>query len=366
MPDPRDLGPAAAAEALPLAAQLPPVFVTLTRGGIPESMHAVHVAVVDGDGRLLAGAGDPGRVAFLRSSAKPLQALPLVESGAADAFGLEPAELAVACGSHEGAAIHQRTVQGLLRKAGLSEDDLRCGLHPPGDAEAAAALARAGEPPRRIHNNCSGKHAGMLATCVHRGWPLDYLRVDHPLQRWIQEIVAGACGEAATLGVDGCGVPTFGVSLRGMALSFARFGSGRGLPAARAGAARRLAMAMAAHPVLVSGEGSFNTLLLARHGVRWVTKGGAEGVWCLGLRDGGGAGLGIALKVQDGSHRPSAAVLLQAMAALGVPGATDPALAPWAYPVVRNTLDAVVGEMQVVFPEGFGEAWAQRVPQGLP
>jgi L-asparaginase II len=333
-----------------------PVTVTVTRGRLPESVHRVHVAVADADGRVIAAAGDPGLRAFLRSAAKPLQALPLVESGAADRFGLLPPELAVACGSHEGAFIHQETVRTLLRRVGLDEGALRCGIHPPQDPEALAALVRAGEAPRRLHHNCSGKHAGMLATCVHRGWPLEYLGPDHPLQVWIREIVADAAGEAPELAVDGCGVPTFGLSLRGMATAYARLGSGQGLPAPRAAAAARLATAMAAHPVLVSGTGSVNTVMLARQGARWLTKGGAEGVWCLGLRPAAGAVLGVAVKTLDGSHRGTIPALCAALAALGVPGADDPELVPFARPLVRNTLDQVVGETRVALPAGFGRA----------
>ncbi len=328
-----------------------PVTVTLTRGRIPESVHLVHVAVADAEGRLLASAGDPGLRAFLRSSAKPLQAIPLIESGAADAFGLDEAELAVACGSHEGAAVHQQTVLSLLRKAGLGEEALRCGIHAPGNAATAAELARSGAAPRRLHNNCSGKHAGMLATCAHRGWPLEYLGPDHPLQVWIREIVAEASGESPELAVDGCGVPTFGLSLHGMAAAYARMGRGSGLPAARARAARRLAAAMAARPVLVSGEGSVNTVMLARHGGRWLTKGGAEGVWCLSVRAEDGAGLGVAVKAVDGSHRGSIPALLAVLSALGDPGAEDPELARFARPPVTNTLGQVVGDTRVTLPE---------------
>ena len=332
---------------------LAPVTVTITRGGLPESVHTVHVAVADAAGRLLAAAGDPALRAFLRSSAKPLQALPLVASGAADALGLDEAELAVACGSHEGAAVHQETVRGLLAKAGLGEDALRCGPHTPGNAAAAAALARAGAAPTPLHNNCSGKHAGMLATCAHLGWSHEYLDPGHPLQGWIAEIVGQACGETPALGIDGCGVPTFAVSLTGMATAFARLGSGRGLDADLAAAAGRLGAAMAARPVLVSGAGEVNTALLACQGARWLTKGGAEGVWCLGLR-GEGPGVGVALKVADGSHRASTAVLLQVLAALGVEGADDPRLAAFVQPVVRNTLGQVVGDVRVALPPGLG------------
>jgi len=332
----------------------PPAVATVARGGIPESVHRIHIAVVDAAGRVLEAAGEPGRVAFLRSSAKPLQALPLVESGAADAFGLGSGELAIACASHMGMEMHTEAAASLLRRAGLAPSDLACGIHAPEDGAAAAALLRAGQVPARLHNNCSGKHAGMLAVCRHLGLPpTGYLEADHPLQRLIAEIVADAAGVRPVLGIDGCGVPTFGLPLAAMAAAYARLGSGTGLPAGRAAAAGRLADAMAAHPQLVSGPGHVNTELLAVAGARLLCKGGAEGVWCMAQRA-PGAGLGIALKVEDGAGRAAGAAALAVLAALGLDVTGGAALARHARPAVVNTLGATVGELAVTLPDGFG------------
>ncbi len=328
--------------------------VGVTRSGWLESEHRVHVAVCSAAGELVAWAGDPWRFAFWRSSAKPVQALPLVESGAADALGLESAHLAIACASHRGAAEHTAAAAGLLARAGLDPAQLRCGIHAPEDGRAAADLVRRGQEPVRLHNNCSGKHAGMLAVAVHRGWPLEtYLDPEHPLQREIADVVAACAGARPVLGTDGCGVPTFGLPLAGMATAFARLGSGTGLEPGRARAAERLAAAMAAHPRLISGEGHVNTELLARHGSRLIAKGGAEGVWCVGLRE-AGPGLGIAVKVEDGSGRAPGAAMLTVLAALGLPGGDDPALETHRRPPVLNTLGQRVGEISVRLPQGFG------------
>jgi L-asparaginase II len=332
----------------------PPALVAVTRAGWPESVHRVHIAVCDAAGDLLAAAGDPWRVAFMRSAAKPLQALPLVESGAAATLALEPQHLAIACASHRGLPLHTAAATELLARAGLDPGALRCGVHPPEDREAAAALQAAGRAPERLHNNCSGKHAGMLAASRHRGWPLEgYLEADHPLQREIAAIVAEVSRAAPALGVDGCGVPTFALPLAAMATAFARFGCGRGLAAPRAAAAERLASAMAAHPDLIAGPGHVNSVLLALHGDALVAKGGAEGVWCAALR-GDGPGLGIAVKVEDGADRASAVAMLAVLDALGLPGGADPRLDAHRHPVIMNTLGAVVGGLAVELPAGFG------------
>jgi len=330
-------------------------LATVTRGGLPESVHRIHIAVADAAGSLLAAAGDPARVAFLRSSAKPLQALPLVESGAAAAFGLDDRELAIACASHLGMPMHTAAAESLLHKCGLAATDLACGSHAPEDGASAAALQRAGRAPERLHNNCSGKHAGMLATCRRRGWPTaGYLEAAHPLQAEIREVVRTTAGAVPVLGVDGCGVPTFGLPLLAMATAFARLGSGTGLSPARAAAAARLGAAMARHPELISGPGQVNTALLALHGEALLAKGGAEGVWCVGLRR-RGAGLGLAVKVEDGAGRAAGPAALAVLVALGLPLAGDASLAAHLRPAVTNTLGAVVGELVVTLPEGFGD-----------
>jgi L-asparaginase II len=339
------------------ALPLPPVTVAVTRGGVVECRHRVHVAVADARGRLVAAAGDPGLVTFLRSAAKPIQALALVESGAADDLGCTGRHLAVACASHHGMEMHVQVVRELLGRAGLGPEHLRCGPHAPADPEAAEALRRAGAVPERIHNNCSGKHAGMLAVCVHRGWAPDgYLDPHHPVQCEIRATLEALAGQAvAASAPDGCGVPTFALPLRAMAVAYARLGCGYGLPGVRAVAAARLAEAMAAHPELVSGPGSLNTELLRRHGQRVLTKGGAEGVWCYAVRQ-QGPGLGLALKVEDGAARAVGPALLAVLKALGLPGGGDPELASFTRPIVRNTLGEAVGEIRAEVPAAFASA----------
>ena len=338
-----------------------PVEVTATRGGVVESRHRVHVALADAQGRLLAAAGDCDLVTFLRSSAKPLQAVPLVASGAAAAFGLDSGDLAIACASHIGAGIHLEAAARLLAKAGLGPQHLRCGAHPPEDAAERARLG--GHPPQRLHNNCSGKHAGMLAVCAHLGWDLDgYLDPEHPLQQAIRGIVAEAAGVQPILGVDGCGVPTFGLPLHAMATAFARLGCGAGLPDAAAAAAAPLAEAMAARPELISGPGQFNTEFLRHRGHEWLTKGGAEGVWCAGRR-GPAPGLGLALKVEDGAGRAAPPAFLAVLAACGLPGGQE-ADARFCRPALRNTLGAEVGSLAATVPAGLPATLRQGMAAG--
>ena len=320
-------------------------LATVTRGGRTESLHLGAVAVADGRGALHAASGDPSLVTYLRSAAKPIQALVVVESGAADAFGLGPRELAVIAGSHSGEPAHVAAVQDILAHCGLGEEALQCGAQAPLARDAAAALAAAGEAPRAIHHNCSGKHAGMLAVCVHRGWPRDrYPDAAHPLQHLVKNAIADLSGlqsDEVGVGVDGCGVPTFAVSLRAMARLFAELAAPLDLPAARATALDRVRAAMCAHPHLVAGSRRLDTDLLQVAAGGVVVKGGAEGVHCAGLPT---ERLGLALKVADGAARATGPALLGALAALA---ALDPeplaALARHARPTLRNSRGQEVG-----------------------
>ena len=202
-----------------------PILVEVTRGSLVESRHSGAIAIADAQGHLLLGLGDVGRPVFPRSAVKALQAIPLVESGAADAFGLGEDELAVACASHSGDPVHLEAVRSLLAKAGLDESDLACGAHWPVSEAATRELIRAGRRPQAIHNNCSGKHAGMLATAVYLGLdPRGYERPDHPLQVMIARIISETCGvelERARMGIDGCSVPTWALPLGALAQGFA-------------------------------------------------------------------------------------------------------------------------------------------------
>ncbi|HLJ19996.1 MAG TPA: asparaginase, partial [Stellaceae bacterium] len=242
-----------------------PVLVETTRGEMVESRHTGAAAVVDAAGRIVRSWGDIDAPVFARSAIKPLQALPLVETGAAERFGLGPVELALACASHRGEPIHVETVKRWLARADLGPQDLECGAHAPGNAAAAEALIRAGEAPSAVHNNCSGKHSGFLTTARHRGEPTrGYIGPDHPVQvrvRAVLEEMSGLDLSRAPRGTDGCGIPVIGISLRGMARAMARLADPKGLPAERAAASTRILDAMAAAPLMVSGTGTFNTVV---------------------------------------------------------------------------------------------------------
>ncbi|MCS6909822.1 MAG: asparaginase [Anaerolineales bacterium] len=338
-------------------------LIEVTRGGLVESRHAGAIAVADAQGRLRASYGDPQHITFLRSTAKPLQVLPLLESGAARAYDLTPREIAVACASHTGSAQHLEAVRSLLAKAGLTEADLGCGAHWPDDVESRVMLLREHAEPIPLYNNCSGKHAGMLALAKFNGWPLaDYLDPQHPIQQLILHAVAEMLGlppESIVLGVDGCSAPNFAAPLVNAAAAFARLADPCGLPSTRAEAIRAAIGAMQLHPELVHGAGRSDTeLMRARPGVI-LAKRGAEGFQGIGLAPGAlGAGspaLGIALKVADGdgAGRAIAAVAVEVLRQLG---ALDPAqlaqLAErgvYAARPLTNWRGLTVGELRPVF-----------------
>ncbi|TVP55023.1 MAG: hypothetical protein EA351_11645 [Gemmatimonadales bacterium] len=283
-------------------------IVILRRGSIEESRHRVHAAVVEAGGRRVAECGEVARITFMRSAAKPFQALPLVEDGVVEALGIQPTELALACGSHNGEAEHVRTAERLLLRAGFDSGDLACGAHPPMAEGAAATLWRDGGEPGRIHNNCSGKHAGMLALVRHRGWdPRGYHAAGHPLQERMADEIARWTGipRARLLeGVDGCGVVCFAVPLEAIARAMGAF-----VQAADAGDPGPASVlgAMTKHPRMVAGTGRLCTELIEATRGLVVAKVGAEGVYCAGVR---GRGLGIALTVEDGAKRAAEVALL--------------------------------------------------------
>ncbi|PWR21936.1 asparaginase [Zavarzinia compransoris] len=295
-----------------------PVLVEVLRGGIVESRHRGAYAVVDGDGRLAAAAGDIERPVFPRSSMKILQAVPLVESGAADRFACTAAELALACASHNGEEAHVATAAGLLARLGLGEGDLACGAHAPSHGPAAKALAARGEAPCRLHNNCSGKHAGFLTVARHLGAPVaGYEQRRHPVQQAVFEAVAGLAGQAADLpyGIDGCAAPNPALPLHGLALAMARIAAPAGLAPGRAAAVTRLRQAMAAHPFLVAGSGRACTRLMQAARPGTVVKVGAEGVFIAIAPD---PGLGFALKIDDGGTRAAEVLIARLLDRFGL------------------------------------------------
>ena len=319
--------------------------VEVVRNAVPESRHRVHVAVVDAGGRLRAATGDPELSTFIRSSSKPIQALPLVDDGAAERFGLTPAELALCCGSHAGSPVHVATAESILARAGLTATALSCGAHPPFDDHARQELEEAGLAPGRLHNNCSGKHAGMLLLARAHGWDTEgYERLDHPVQgRMLAEVArwARVPQEAVGLGTDGCGVVTFALPLRHMALAFA------GLAAAvRAGepGPSRVFEAMTAHPEMVAGNGRICTELTRVAGGRVFAKIGAEGVYCIGVP---GAELGIALKVEDGAQRAAGPAIIAVLRELDLISEDDLGrLHTFVFPEIVNTRGEVVGQLR--------------------
>jgi L-asparaginase II len=297
------------------------------RGGHTESVHHGAVAVVDASGRLMASAGDPYTSTYLRSAAKPFQALPIVQASVQGAIELETREIAVICASHSGTDAHVAVIQGLQARFGIREDDLLCGVHPPFDPETQQALQSRGEDPTPNRHNCSGKHTGMLVYARLRGWPsADYIDPAHPLQSEILEACALLCGlppEKIGVGVDGCSAPNFALPLYHAALAFARLGDPSELPEVTAQACRRITAAMRAHPELVSGPGRFDTRLMAAGKGRLVAKGGAEGYQGVGLLPGalgdGAPAVGVAVKIADGDLRGRAlpGVVVEVLRQLG-------------------------------------------------
>ncbi len=280
----------------------------LTRGRIAESIHYGAIAVVDSHGQLLFSYGDPQTVTFLRSSAKPFQALPFFERGGPEHFGLTLKEQALICASHEGSDEHVRTAKSIQGKAGIKESDLQCGIHMPGDAVAYKALIGRGEQPTPNRNNCSGKHSGMLACAKMRDLPMDtYLELEHPIQQDILTTLSQMSDhprERVELGVDGCSAPNFALPLYNAALAYAHLCDPAGMSEARVQAAHQITAAMTSHPEMVSGTGEFDCLLMRAGAGGILCKRGAEGFQALGLMPGmvgtGSPGIGIVFKVSDG------------------------------------------------------------------
>jgi L-asparaginase II len=291
-----------------------PILVEAWRGDAVESEHAGSVAIVDADGTLALGLGDIDRPVFPRSAVKALQALPLVESDAADRLGLTDEELALACASHNGEAVHVRTAASMLAKAGVDADVLECGAHWPYLESWSREMAARGEAPTALNNNCSGKHAGFVClACALMGWNdsgIDlrqylkgYVKPEHPVMREVSDALHALTTfdlSRAPRGTDGCSIPTYGIPLRHLAHGFARFGTGTGLRDGQARAARRLRQAVAAAPYMVGGAERLDSAVMQRLGERVFCKVGAEGMYCAALP---GRGLGVAIKMQGRQQR---------------------------------------------------------------
>ena len=331
-----------------------PVLVEVTRGTLVESRHRGAACVMDASGRAVLDIGKTQTPIYPRSAVKAIQALVLVESGAADCYRFGDEELALACASHAGEPGHVAGVERMLARPGLDVGALQCGTHWPTHRASADALVRAGLSPIPLHHNCSGKHAGFLcATCQMGLDPHGYTAPEHGVQREVRaalETLSGTKIDDDHIGVDGCSVPTFAVPLVGLARAFASFASEQGLPAARAAACRRLRAACAAKPWFVAGTGLFATELMDHFGARVFVKGGAEGVYCAALPE---QGLGIAVKCDDGAGR--AAEVIMATILTRFVG-DDPLLARYSDPKVRNWRGTLVGEMRCVAPLGSGKS----------
>ena len=319
--------------------------VEALRGEHVESVHEVSIAVADADGRLRAHAGDPDRCTFARSSIKAMQALPLVEDGVVERFGITEEELALCCASHSGEPRHIQLAGSLLGRIAAGEEALACGPHWPMSPAAAQLLREAGEQPGRLHNNCSGKHAGMLALARFHGWPLaGYHQPEHPVQqRMLREVARWSRLDAddIRLGVDGCGVVTYAVPLFGLARGFA----GLAAEARRGGmGAATVIQAMVRHPWVVGGSDRLCTELMKAAAGRIFVKVGAEGVYGAGVP---GAELGVALKVHDGAGRAAEPALLATLQALGLLSADELGkLGRWLTPPVTNTRGEEVGNVR--------------------
>lgn len=322
-------------------------LVEVTRGSDVECIHAGSVAVVNTRGELLYQAGDPHFMTFTRSTIKPFQAAPFLRDGGPAKFGFDTRDIAMLCASHSGEKMHTETVQSMLAKSGCNEHQLRCGCHVP---MAYAALDRqppAGETYTQLHNNCSGKHAGFLASCVQHGQSLDgYLDPAHPLQQSVRKSVAHFAGIEESdmrMGIDGCSAPNYAMPLSSLALSYARLAEGRE-DAEYGDALGTLYDAMTTHPELVSGTGRNDLAFMQTAPRDWVAKIGADGVQVIGVRS---SGLGIAIKIADGNMRALYTAAVSVLQQLGL--VDDPQsspLAPWVRPQLHNYMALPTGEVR--------------------
>ncbi len=321
-----------------------PVLIEITRGDRVESFHRGAIAVVDAACKTVLALGDIETPIYPRSSLKPIQALPLVESGAADAFGLEAEELALACASHSGEPMHTERVTAWLARIGCSESDLACGAHPSRFEPVAEAMIKRGEKPTRIFNNCSGKHSGFLSVARH--WDVatkGYELHNHPVQRAIAEALSEMSGLGPDMpwGVDGCAAPNFAIPVAAFAKALAKMADTASLKPERATAAKRLVNAMMAHPELVSGTGRTCAVVMRACKGRAAVKAGAEGYFAGIVPE---KGLGIAIKFDDGTGRAADTAIAVILEKLGVLDANDPAAAKLLRAPVMNTVGKEVGE----------------------
>lgn len=317
------------------------------RGGRLESSHSGHIAVVNSDGKLLYFAGDPYRLTYARSSVKPIQAIPVLETGAADKFSLTDVDLAVICSSHNGELQHTDRVLSILHKAKIGVEALQCGIHIPLAIDVYEKLIREGKEPTPLYNNCSGKHAGMLLTAKHMGEPLeDYYKPEHPVQQRILKVISVIAEyqiDKIGIGKDGCGAPVHAMPLERLAYSFARLADPKTLGNERAMVIKKITTAMTDYPEMVGGTGRFCTDFMKVAKGRLFGKLGAESVYLIGDKK---LGIGIAIKIEDGSYRalyPAALEILKQLNMLTREQLEQ--LMPHYMPKLKNAREEEVGEI---------------------
>lgn len=319
-------------------------MVEILRGDFLESVHSGHAVVCDADGEIVEAWGDPHAVVLPRSSSKMLQALPLVESGVADARGLTGEHLALACASHNGAPIHVEKVNAWLKDIGCGDDDFRCGPQESRDDALRLEMIRAQQEPCRVHNNCSGKHAGFLTLSQHLGGGAEYCQIDHPVQQACLSAFEEVTGETSPgFGIDGCSAPSHAVTLHGMARAMAFFAAAEEGGDTRQDAAARLRNAMMAYPELVAGEGRACTELMRACGGRVALKTGAEAFFIAIIPE---KKLGVALKIADGTTRGAEAAIAAVLVKLGVLDPAHPAAQKFMTPKIRNWDGLVTGAIR--------------------
>jgi len=330
------------------------ILAHVIRGETVESIHRGHLHVIDGEGNVVASIGDPSTVTYFRSAAKPFQALPFITSGAADAFGFTEDEIAMAIASHSGEKMHVEYVSLMLERIGMAESDLHCGAHAPFYAADAERMIREGETPTQLHNNCSGKHAAMLALAKHIGadtatYELTENRIQKRILRCISDFTGIAESDIAQ-GIDGCAAPNFAIPVAAMAKSFANLVFPLNFHPAVQSAASRITHAMMRHPELIGGTERLDTILMQAAPGKIISKVGADGVWLCGVlpSDKYPRGLGIALKVEDGDdHRGRPVIAVEILKQLDLlPDTVLPELSPM---LIKNRRDDNVGRIVATF-----------------
>ena len=327
------------------------LLVAVERGPLVESIHRGDIAIVKSNGEVITSVGDIEKVIYARSSMKPMQTIPIIETGAADHFQFDDADLALACASHNGEKQHTERVASILSRLELDVNDLKCGVHPPRWREAYEELIRNGDDITPIHNNCSGKHVGMLATAKFMKEQIeDYYDVEHPVQRRILSVISELTDvpvKDIQIGIDGCGVPVHGIPLRNLALGFARMADPSELEESRQQSIRRVTSAMMNAPEMVGGTSRFCSDFMRQMGGKMFGKVGAEGVYCVGVPK---AGIGIAVKIEDGESRATSVVIMEILSQMDLIDEHEAkALESYHFPPLLNAREEKVGMLKPVF-----------------